>query len=54
MSDHGVALEKISDLVGHTDTTTTQKVYRHQLRPVITEGAKRMNVIFKGKITKPA
>jgi integrase len=54
MSDQGVALEKISDLVGHSDTHITQTVYRHQLRPVINEGAEHMNVIFKGKITKPA
>jgi len=54
MSDQGVPLEKISDLVGHSNTHTTQTVYRHQIRPVINEGAEHMNVIFKGKIIKPA
>lgn len=54
MSDQGVDLEKISDLVGHANSHTTRTVYRHQLRPVINEGAEQMNVIFKGKITKSA
>ncbi|WP_243723291.1 tyrosine-type recombinase/integrase [Actinomadura sp. 7K507] len=54
MSDQGVALEKISDLVGHSDTRTTQTVYRHELRPVITTGAEKMNVIFEDQKTKSA
>ena len=31
LSDHGVPIEKIADLVGHSGTTVTEKVYRHQL-----------------------
>jgi hypothetical protein len=27
----------------------TEKVYRHQLKPVITKGAETMNTIFKSK-----
>lgn len=54
ISDHGLAIEKISDLVGHSNTTTTETVYRFQLRPVINEGAEQMNVIFASKITKLA
>ncbi|MQY08065.1 tyrosine-type recombinase/integrase [Actinomadura macrotermitis] len=54
MSDHGVPLEKISDLVGHKDTTTTRTVYRHQLRPEIREGAEHMNDIFGSKADKSA
>jgi hypothetical protein len=27
----------------------TEKVYRHQLKPVITKGAETMNTIFKTK-----
>ncbi|GAA4096519.1 site-specific integrase [Actinomadura miaoliensis] len=54
MSDQGVALEKISDLVGHTSTHTTQAVYRHGLRPVITTGAEKMNAIFKDEKSKSA
>ncbi|MCW2932133.1 MAG: hypothetical protein JWM19_3095 [Actinomycetia bacterium] len=34
MSDAGVPIEPISRLVGHSDTTTTETVYRHQIRPV--------------------
>ncbi|MEU8804791.1 tyrosine-type recombinase/integrase [Spirillospora sp. NPDC048819] len=54
MSDQGVALEKISDLVGHSDTRTTQTVYRHELRPIVTTGAEKMNVIFKNQKTRSA
>ncbi|MFI0371234.1 tyrosine-type recombinase/integrase [Actinomadura sp. 1N219] len=54
MSDNDVALEKISDLVGHSDTRTTRTVYRHQLRPVITTGAEKMNVIFKDEKSRSA
>ena len=35
MSDNGVTIEQIADLVGHRTTIVTQKVYRHQLKPVI-------------------
>ncbi|MFI0350392.1 tyrosine-type recombinase/integrase [Actinomadura sp. 9N407] len=47
MSDHGVPIEKISDLVGHSDSRITETVYRHHLKPEIREGAERMNDIFK-------
>ncbi|GAA0968860.1 hypothetical protein GCM10009555_014990 [Acrocarpospora macrocephala] len=46
MSDNGVPIETIADLVGHTDTRVTEQVYRHQLKPVITKGAETMNTIF--------
>lgn len=36
---NGVTIEQIADLVGHRITIVTQKVYRHQLRPVISTGA---------------
>ncbi|MFC9973205.1 tyrosine recombinase XerC [Spirillospora sp. NPDC127200] len=49
MSHHDVPDEKISDLVGHTSTHTTRTVYRHELRPVIKDGADKMNDIFGGK-----
>lgn len=39
LSDRGAPIELIADLVGHKDITTTRTVYRHQLKPVITEGA---------------
>jgi integrase len=46
LSDGGVPIERISRLVGHTGTTVTEKVYRHQLRPVIEHGAVAMDRIF--------
>jgi integrase len=51
LSDSGVAIENIADLVGHKTTVVTQKVYRHQLRPVITTGATAMNAIFNRQAT---
>ncbi|MFL6074340.1 MAG: tyrosine recombinase XerC [Mycobacteriales bacterium] len=46
LSNRGVRIEDIARLVGHTDTRVTETVYRHQLRPVITEGAEVMDEIF--------
>ncbi len=47
MSDNGVPIETIADLVEHAGTAVTEKVYRHQLKPVITKGAETMNTILK-------
>ena len=49
LSDNGVTIEAIADLAGHKTTVVTQKVYRHQLRPVITTGATTMNSLFDTK-----
>lgn len=46
LSDHGIPLERIALLVGHSSQATTEAVYRKQLRPVITEGAEAMDDIF--------
>jgi hypothetical protein len=46
MSDAGVPIERISQLVGHSGTSVTGVVYRKQTRPVITEGAEAMDRIF--------
>ncbi|WP_433326550.1 tyrosine-type recombinase/integrase [Spirillospora sp. CA-294931] len=54
LSDHDVPIEKISLLVGHSDTHITETVYRHQLKPEIREGAEHMNVIFGSKTIKSA
>jgi hypothetical protein len=43
LSDAGVPLEEISQLVGHSGTTVTELVYRHQLKPVIQTGATVMD-----------
>ena len=48
LSDGGVPIEEIADLVGHSGTTVTEKVYRHQLRPVLLTGAVAMDQIFPG------
>jgi integrase len=42
----GVPLEEISQLVGHSGTTVTELVYRHQIRPVIQTGATVMDRLF--------
>jgi integrase len=46
LSDAGVPLEEISQLVGHSGTTVTELVYRHQLKPVIQTGATVMDRLF--------
>ena len=48
LSDAGVPIEHISRLVGHSGTTTTETIYRKQIRPVITDGADVMDRIFPG------
>jgi integrase len=45
-SDAGVPIEQISRLVGHSGTTTTETIYRKQIRPVIVHGADAMDRIF--------
>ncbi len=46
LSDAGVPIEEISRLVGHSGTSVTELVYRHQLRPVIQTGATIMDQLF--------
>lgn len=46
LSDSGVPLEEISRLVGHSGTSVTELVYRHQIRPVIQTGAVVMDRLF--------
>jgi len=46
LSDRGVSLEAIADLCGHSGTVT-EKVYRHQLRPILLGGAAAMDEIFR-------
>ena len=43
LSDAGVPVEEISRLVGHSGTSVTALVYRHQIRPVIQTGATAMD-----------
>jgi hypothetical protein len=42
----GVPIEEIARLAGHNRTATTELVYRHELRPVITTGAEAMDRIL--------
>lgn len=46
LSDSGVPIEEISRLVGHSGTSVTELVYRHQIRPVIQTGAVVMDQLF--------
>lgn len=53
MSDAGVPIERISRLVGHSGTATTERIYRHQIRPVLQDGAKIMDEIFRDDDEEP-
>jgi len=46
LSDAGMSTEDISRLVGHSSSVITETVYRHQLKPVLEDGATAMDVIF--------
>jgi integrase len=46
LSDAGIPVEPIAQFVGHSGTTVTELVYRHQLRPVIQTGAAVMDRLF--------
>jgi integrase len=46
LSDAGVPIEDVSRLVGHSSTSVTELVYRHQIRPVIQSGATIMDWLF--------
>jgi integrase len=45
-SEQGVPVKEIAHLVGHSNTSTTETVYRKELRPVISTGAEIMDNIF--------
>jgi integrase len=50
MSAHGdVPVEEIARLTGHSDSRTTETVYRHELRPVIRTGAGVMDRLLGNK-----
>ena len=46
MSANGVPVESIALLIGHDRTTTTESVYRHEIRPALTQGAEVMDKVF--------
>ena len=49
LSDAGVPVEEIARLAGHSSSRTTEVIYRHQLRPVMTAGAEAMDKVLAGK-----
>ncbi|MGO8886458.1 MAG: tyrosine-type recombinase/integrase [Streptosporangiaceae bacterium] len=54
LSAGGVATEDISHLVGHSSTRTTERVYRHELRPVLRKGAESMGrILDTGSLSRP-
>jgi integrase len=46
LSANGVPVESIAQLAGHDRTATTELVYRHEIRPALTQGAEVMDKIF--------
>jgi integrase len=46
LSANGVPVESIALLAGHDRTATTELVYRHEIRPALTQGAEVMDQIF--------
>lgn len=50
LSGGGLSLEKISLLVGHSGTSVTEKVYRHQIRPVIRDESDTIDRLFPGSL----
>lgn len=46
MSAGGVPVEEIARVAGHKQTSTTELVYRRELRPVITTDAEVMGRVF--------
>jgi integrase len=47
LSANDVNLEDIARLVGHSGTSATERVYRHEIRPSLTQGAEIMNHLFQ-------
>jgi len=46
LSANDVNLEDIARLVGHSGTSVTERVYRHEIRPSLTRGAEVMDHLF--------
>jgi integrase len=46
LSANGVPVENIALLAGHERSATTESVYRHEIRPALTQGAEVMDKIF--------
>ena len=48
LSDQGVPLEHIADLLGHVDVTMVSRTYRHRLRPSVDAAVNVMDRVFGG------
>jgi integrase len=46
LSDAREPIEQIARLVGHSGTSVTEQICRHQPRPVLEDGATAMDLIF--------
>ena len=46
LSANGVPVESIALLAGHERSATTEAVYRHEIRPALTQRAEVMDKIF--------
>ncbi|WP_342668950.1 tyrosine-type recombinase/integrase [Amycolatopsis taiwanensis] len=53
LSDNGMPIEQISRLMGHNGTTVTEKVYRHQLRPIVEHSAEAMDQKTTKRLSVP-
>ena len=54
LSANGVPVESIALLAGHDRTATTELVYRHEIRPALTQGAEVMDNPGPGRAAQPA
>jgi integrase len=52
ISSSGVPVEEIARLAGHSNTRTTEVVYRRELRPVLTTGAEAMDRLFQAPASR--
>jgi integrase len=48
LSSTGMSIEQIAHLAGHSTTSTTQQVYRKELRPVLRAGGQAMGALMAG------
>jgi malonyl CoA-acyl carrier protein transacylase len=44
---HDVNLEDIARLVGHSGTAVSERIYRHEIRSPLTQGAEILDQLFQ-------
>jgi hypothetical protein len=54
LSAHDARLEDITDPVGHSSTSVTETVYRHEIRAALTDNATAVNRTLKANATELA